>query len=493
MSVGAPLKRLGRQLATESALLVIVAAVLGLTLSVWLGEFLRGLAFLRQAEWGEVTLLDWRVLGLVGAFLLSLALAVSLAPILGLKRLGIAASSRQVAARATIAQRVAGTAQVAIAGTLAGAAIAFAWYLGVLMFGYPGYETRNLYAAQMSVLNRNLGGVTSAIQFQAMIENVVVENARRREAIESLPGVTAVTFGTPIPGAGFTSWSTMPHPRDPTEQIRVYHGMADSRLVDVLGYRLVQGRSPADGDVAVALVNQMLARELFGRDDVVGESLPIAMPGAQSTEIIGVLEDLSFEHPNADVLPYAFLTSNTSFFFSSMTVIESSLTAGELQQALQGLVDSGELELAVQNVRPLRELRANLIAADRGRGLLTILTAALVVFLAGLGFYGTQRYLVTAGRREYAIRASLGAGPRALGRLVLARGLVLSLPGLVIGTLGAFALVAWLRGDFVSRAISPAVVTLAVVAGLILLLLAASLGPARQARRTQPAPLLREE
>ena len=41
---------------------------------------------------------------------------------------------------------------------------------------------------------------------------------------------------------------------------------------------------------------------------------------------------------------------------------------------------------------------------------------------------------MSAGRREYAIRASLGAGPKALGRLVLGRGLLLSLPGLVVGT-----------------------------------------------------------
>jgi ABC-type antimicrobial peptide transport system permease subunit len=116
-----------------------------------------------------------------------------------------------------------------------------------------------------------------------------------------------------------------------------------------------------------------------------------------------------------------------------------------------------------------------------------------VVLLATFGFYGTQRYLVTAGRREYAIRASLGAGPKALGGLVIRRGLTLGLPGLVLGALLAFIAVAWLRDDFVSREISPFAVTLAVVLGLVLLLAASSLGPARQARRTQPAPLLRED
>ena len=46
---------------------------------------------------------------------------------------------------------------------------------------------------------------------------------------------------------------------------------------------------------------------------------------------------------------------------------------------------------------------------------------------------------------------------------------------------------------FVSRETSPLAVTLAVVLSLVLLLSAASFGPARQAKRTQPAPLLRED
>lgn len=491
LAVGAPLRRLARQLATESSLIVIGAAALGLIFSVWLGQYLRSLAFLRRAEWGDVTLLDWRVLGLVGAFLLLLALAVSLAPILGLRRLGIAASSRQIAARATVAQRIAGTVQIAIAGTIGGCAIAFSWYLAVLIFGYPGYETRNLFAVQLA--NPAMTTGINLAQARLNAENAVVENVRRREAIESLPGVTAVTFGTPIPGGGGRSWSTMPAPDDPSRQIRIFRGVADSRFVDVLGYRLLFGRTPEDDDVGVAMVNQTLAREFFGREDVVGESLPTAIQGSQRTQIIGVLEDLSFDHPTAEVEPHVFLTASTMFFFGLTSVIESNLTAADLQQALQGLTDSGAFELIAQDVRPLSQLRSDLIAPDRARGLLTIFTAALVVFLAAVGFYGTQRYLVMAGRREYAIRASLGAGPRALGMLVFGRALLLGVPGLVLGALLAFIAVASLRGSFVADDIPPGVVTVGVVSSLVVLLLLASLGPAQQARRTEPAPLLKEE
>jgi ABC-type antimicrobial peptide transport system permease subunit len=83
MAVGAPLRRLSRQLASEAGLLVVVAALLGLAGSVWLGALLRSLAFLQQAPWRNVTLFDWRVLALVTLFLAFVTLLVSLAPVLG--------------------------------------------------------------------------------------------------------------------------------------------------------------------------------------------------------------------------------------------------------------------------------------------------------------------------------------------------------------------------------------------------------------------------
>jgi len=488
MAVGAPMRRLARQLASESGLLVVVAALLGIVVSIWLGSFLRGLAFLRRAEWADVSLLDWRVLLLLGSFMLLLTLAVSLAPILGLRRLGIAASSRQVAARATVAQRVAGTLQIAVAGTLGGAAIAFGWYLGGLTFGYPGYATANRSVAQYTVDFASISGVND---FRRVMEAAAVELARRREAIEAIPGVTAVAFGDPVPGTNRRSTTRMQDPEDPTRELVLRMGSIDSRYIDVLGLRLLYGRGPTETDGTVAVVNQALAQLLWGRDDVVGEQLPTGVMGASQTEVIGVLEDLSFEHPSADVEPIIFMTLENAL--TSSAIIQSSLTPARLQQELERISTGGEIEFRVVNVRPLEFLRSELLAADRARGFLTMGTALLVVLLAAFGFYGTQRYLVVAGRREYAIRASLGAGPRALGRLVFRRGLLMSLPGLVVGALLAFILVAWLRDEYISRDMSAGAVTVAVVVALTALLLAASLGPARHARRTQPAPLLKED
>jgi ABC-type antimicrobial peptide transport system permease subunit len=231
---------------------------------------------------------------------------------------------------------------------------------------------------------------------------------------------------------------------------------------------------------------------------VVGEPVPnLAMSGGQvpgisvaGTPIKGILEDVSYEHPLADIDPTLFTTSGIAL--RGVAVIESTRTAAALQKEFQEVGRALNLNMN-GNVVSLAKARSDLLAPDRARGFLTIATAVLVVLLAAFGFYGTQRYLVTAGRREYAIRASLGAGPRALGRLVMKRGLMLGLPGLVLGVPLAFILVAWLRDDYISRSVSPLAVSVAIALGLVALLLVASLGPARLARRTQPAPLLRQD
>jgi hypothetical protein len=485
LAVGAPVRRVARQLATEAGLLVLASAILGLVASVWLGMYLRGLALLRDAEWREVTLLDWRVLGLAAAFMLALSLLVALAPVVGLRRAGIAASSREIAGRASPAQRLAGTAQLAVAGALGAAAIAFAWHLGALMFGDPGYELTNRYVAEFR-RPADFPGATSNVRR--------LEIPRRREIIETIPGVTAVSFGRPVPAVDVSSFSGLNIPRSDNSSttIEATSGNVDGRFVEVLGLRLAHGRALGDDEEAV-MVNQALARAVFGREDVVGERLPGGenLRGYGGQEIVGVLEDISYGHPAGVVEPLVLW--RTGAFSEGPLVIESGLTAAALQQELDRLTESGSLDIVLSDVRPLRQPRADQLAPDRARALLTIVTAALVVLLAAFGYYGTQRYLVAAGRREYAIRASLGAGPRALGKLVVARGLLMSLPGLILGGMLAFIAVAWLNSDFLGDEVSPAVVMFAVVAGLALLLLAATLGPAGEARRTQPAPLLRED
>lgn len=490
MSVGAPFGRIVRQLATEAGLLVVVAAAIGLVVSVWLGAYLRTLTIFREANWRDVGLFDWRVLAIAILFVVVLTVLVSLTPLPGIRRLGIGATSRQVTARASLMQQATAAVQIAAAGALGGAALAFAWYLGALMFGYPGYELANRHLVQLRGADP-AGG--------ASLESYFVELEQRRAAIGAIPGVDGVGFGNPVPGADPSMLGSVriDRPDDPSQSVAASTGMLDAGFMDVLGLRLVHGRLPAAGDSfesggPVVLVNQALARAVWGREDVVGEFVSNQLPGSwTNAEIIGVLADLSFEHPAAAAEPYVFFGVNN--YMGRLAVVQTSMSAASLRAALDDLVAAGALEVQIADVRPLRAIRNEVIATDRARALLAMLAAALVVLLTAFGYYGTQRYLVAAGRREYAIRAALGAGPRSLGQLVVQRALVSSAPSLAVGALLAFIAVAWLRADYLGDRVSPTLVAVGVAVALGLLLIASCLGPARDAMQTQPAQLLRED
>ncbi len=476
MSVGATINRLARQLATEAGLLIAFSTALGLLMSVWIAPHFRSLALFQDADWRDFTMLDWRVLVIAAVFLLVLALTVSLAPILGVMQGEIASQSRQVTARASASQRLAVSVQVAGVGAAGAAAISFAWYLGIQVFSNPGYEI-----SELSLIDGS--GPDNAVELE-----------RRREAIGGIPGVESVAFGYPVPGMEMTRLPTLlPHPSDPLNVVEVYTGSFERRFIDMLNLKVLSGRVPDDELSTVVLVNRTLALSLWGHDDVVGERLPGSSRwGREGVEIAAVLEDVSFEHPLAVVKPLVFLPLNMRSG-STLTLVDAHLTAAALSEALAQLADSGDLEFQATNVRSLAAIRNNLIASDRARGILTIATTVLIIALATFGCYGTQRYLVSVGRREFAIRSALGADPGSIGRLVLWRSFQASMPGLVTGGLLAIIVVAWLRDRFVSRDVSLVLVTTSVVVGLVLLLLGASLAPALEARRTQPAPLLRED
>lgn len=160
---------------------------------------------------------------------------------------------------------------------------------------------------------------------------------------------------------------------------------------------------------------------------------------------------------------------------------------------LEVRAEQGELAIGVGDVMLIDDLWSVPLAPDRARTSITVVTAVLVVVFAALGFYGTLRYLVAAGRREYAVRSAVGAAPEALAKLVYWRGFRLSLPGLVLGSALTFAAVAWLQAEYLPLGVSALIVAAAVAASIAFLTVVACVGPSRHARNAEPAAVLREE
>jgi ABC-type antimicrobial peptide transport system permease subunit len=164
-----------------------------------------------------------------------------------------------------------------------------------------------------------------------------------------------------------------------------------------------------------------------------------------------------------------------------------------LAPSIRAVITRADPAQPVSDVRTL----ADIVETETGErrtqlGVLTIF-AGLAVLLAAVGIHGLLAYVVSSRTREIGVRVALGAAPSAIVRLVLGRGVVLALAGVLLGGAGAYAagqaLQALLAG------VSPAdPVSFFAAAGLSMAMaLAGSAWPAVRALRVDPIVATRAE
>ena len=491
VAVGATWKRLALQLASEAGLLVGIATALGVLVSLWLAVVLRDSPILRSANWRDVSVLDWRVLALVGIATLVVSLLVSVAPILALKRVSIEQDTRVVSARAGAGQRVAGTIQLAAIGPLAGAALGFAWHLANLVVADHGFDATNIHVATVRAREGlRMGGDEDSESLMQRLrddrERTLVERERRRAIIGSLPGIEAVAFGTGVPGRTVRlDLYIVPAPDSPEDNVSFGVASAGVMFPDILGMEILRGRGLETDSSDELLVNETLANQVWGTTDVIGEPL------VGDAEVVGVVRDIAYDGPSSRVRPMAYRRAVTASRFDSI-LLRSSLSSAAVARLLRSEIDAGVLGIELESVEPLAQIWQRTFTADYARTTITVAAAVIVILIAAFGIYSTQSYLVARGNREYAIRSALGAGPRALGRLVALRTLTIGLPGIVFGSLLCFIAVAWLSADYLSGVVSPIIATAAVTLIGICVVAIASIRPMQRARRTVAGQFLRQ-
>jgi predicted permease len=279
------------------------------------------------------------------------------------------------------------------------------------------------------------------------------------------------------------------------------------------GIAIIRGRdfTPADdtpGAPLVVIVNRTLAERYWPGQDPIGKRLhrgPVeaTLPWLTVVGEIGDVKQQAADAPTANqfYLPASQVKAGVGSFASpamragnaGTIVLRSQLPPEQMTDSLRAVVRNIDPQLPLTDVESMDRVVAEGQASRRFNTVLISGFAAAAVLLAVLGIYSVIAFSAALRNQEMAIRLALGGQRAGVVRLILATGLKLGLAGCAIGSVVAVFATRLLRSMlFQVDPLDPAVIALAAVS-ILLLVLAASIIPARRAAAIEPMQALRTE
>jgi len=505
VSMGATPSRVVRQLLTESIMLSLIGAALGLGLAAVLIDLAPGFVPVGAIPTTAPIRLNLLVLLFTVGIAVLTGVLFGLAPALSLARYDVRdtlndASRGSTGGRGRQRFRQAMVViEVAVALVLLAGAALMSESLRRMTEIDLGFDIHQVLTLRLFLPAARFNA-TQALQFQT----------RATEKITALPGVESVAMGTNLPLARLSMYApfdleTAP-PRGPAERPDVGYVSISPGYLHTLGIALKRGRDFTDHDNGnappVAVINEAFAALRFPNQDPVGQRLQINPPvlgqnGFADTiraEIVGVAGNVKLNDLGAPPEPILYVPMAQDVW-STVTYLAIRVhgNAAALAPAIRSEMAGLDKEQPIEQVGSLEQTFSDQFAEPRFQSRLMGAFAALALILAVVGIYGVNAYAVTQRRRELGVRIALGARPSDVLRETLGEGLRLSGIGIAIGLAGAYAMSSLFRSVLVGAAgINP--VTLLGAAGLLAIVaLIACYVPAHRATRIDPSSALRQE
>jgi putative ABC transport system permease protein len=495
-ALGASARRMATELVLEVALLASGAVMLGL-LAVPPGlAMLESLAVL-DPNAAHAPVLDAATVAAAVLLALLLIGLLSLAPIW---------VARRARAEGLLAQGMRGLGAGRSAGTLRRALVALQVALAVSLLCGAGLLTRSLVELVRQDVGFDPDGV-SLVMLEARGGAPVPGDEGRaalatlRAAFAGIPGISDASFANAPPFSYSESISSLLVEGAGEAEVSARNLDVDAHYLGALGMPILRGRGFVAEDATEAepgiLVDERFVALYLDQREPLGVRVRVGGgPGSTPawSRIVGVV-------PQVRHMQLAERGEQATFYRLDETpalsrgrailVVRSELPGVELARIARE--HAAAVGLRATDVASLdRRMRDSLGHRLSLMGLVGGF-ALFGVLLAGVGLFALVAFSVQRRLAEFGLRLALGARPSDLRRLALREGLLVALPGLLVGTLGAIA-VGRLLASQLYRVTAADPVTLGGVVLLALgLVLVACLGPARRAARLDPLSTLRHD
>jgi predicted permease len=504
-AMGAEGPRVIRQLLTESVLMALFGAGLGILLAT---EALQLLKSILPSDTPRLldTHIDWRVLAFTTCLAVVTGILFGLAPALQSSRVAIAgtlsATGRSgvssVSHRLRSALAIAEVALAVLLVIAAGLLIRSFWALSHVD---PGFRIGRLVTARITPNETFCSDAQRCLSFYDELIS----------RVRAVPGVVSAELVNTLPLGGRVAKRTVeiagqePSLGGPSPLL--WMDVITPDYFHLMNIPMLAGRAfnsaDATGKSPVAIVTASTAKRYWPEGNAIGSHVRFSRDSEWRT-VVGIVPDVRAYDLRNNVpdwidgtiyVPYASnATLEGGVVPADMTVvIQASLDESQIQDILRRTTASLNGEVPVSEIKLMRSVVSDSVSAPASTTFLFVAFAVVALVLGIIGIYGVLSFLVSRRTREMGIRVALGAQRKDILWLVMGDGLRLAGIGVSLGLISALALSRLLASELYGVSPADPVTFAAVAAIMFFVTLLACYIPTRRAMRVDPMVALRYE